>query len=189
HGDDLALAVLVAAAQGGAGVAAEILAPRLEAGVALSRVGGELRVDVVQIADHFVDGTVQAVQVEAEEAGSLTFRQAFVVAVQPAQEVEYGAVGPHPSGEAGEGTLATPCLAAAQVVVDVAGVRPVRLHRDEVEAVVGDQFAADVGTHLVEFTAAMAGFAEQDEAGVANAPQEGAEVGAVDAAEGFGGGA
>jgi hypothetical protein len=53
---------------------------------------------------------------------------------------------------------------AADVAIDSAGVRPVTLDQDSLEAMLGDQLLGQEGPGAVELVAAVAGLAEEDDA-------------------------
>src|SRR3546814_14783288 len=74
---------------------------------------------------------------------------------------------PHPGRETHEG-FAAPWARGmvADIAVDVGGVRPVRLDRNDVEAVMRDQLPGDGGAGAIEFGRAMRRFAEKDDARV-----------------------
>src|SRR3546814_13921393 len=74
---------------------------------------------------------------------------------------------PHPGRETHEG-FAAPWARGmvADIAVDVGGVRPVRLDRNDVEAVMRDQLPGDGGAGAIEFGRAMRRFAETDDARV-----------------------
>jgi hypothetical protein len=65
----------------------------------------------------------------------------------------------------------------ADIRVDLRCVRPVRLHRHEVEPLLLNERLCDPGAHPVELRRAMAGFPQQDQARTAEALEERAEVG------------
>src|SRR3546814_17551213 len=78
------------------------------------------------------------------------------MAAQPVGEFKHLDIAPHPGRETHEG-FAAPWARGmvADIAVDVGGVRPVRLDRNDVEAVMRDQLPGDGGAGAIEFGRAM----------------------------------
>ena len=100
---------------------------------------------------------------------------------QPVQEVHDLAVAPHPAREAREvaerGGGVGVVVGAAGPAAGAVGVGPVGLDGHRVKAPLLDQPLRDVGAGGVELVGAVRGLAEQHAAGVADAVDEGVEVG------------
>ena len=142
---------------------------------------GCLRVSLVEVIEDGGDGGMQAVEVEAVEAGPRgRLRDAVVALAQPADEIEHVGVAPHPGGEAlevgqrlrGPGVAPRPSHEA----VDAPGVGEVGLCCDAAEAEVDDEPLGQLGSPLVELVGAVRGLADEHDAGVARELEDGIEV-------------
>lgn len=76
----------------------------------------------------------------------------------------------------------------ANVMVDRGGVGPICFHRDNRKALLFDQVPRDRGAGLVELRRAVARFAQQDDAGLREAIEQGTEVGTAEGRQRFDGG-
>src|ERR1041385_4908557 len=112
---------------------------------------------------------MQAVEVESVKSGFAIRKRLFVIMfTQPANEIEYIGVAPHPLWETLEtaqridavdiGTLAT------DVAINSISVGPVGLYRDSVEAPLVDEPLGDESAFSIKFVGAMTRFTEQDKA-------------------------
>src|SRR5690242_4460915 len=133
----------------------------VEACVALPRAIGRGWINGVEVSNDFLHRSMQAVQIQAVEAGlaARALSPVGVVGIQPVNEIPYHDVAPRPSGEALEPAQ---CLRrgsvsaeAAHVPVDAIGVGPVRLRRDGTEALLVNQPLRDFGPRFVEFLCAV----------------------------------
>ncbi len=103
-------------------------------------------------------------------------RQALVVVPQPVEKAQHLLVAPHPGRETLE-RLARRCRRRemTDIAVDARRIGPIRLDRDDVEPVRGDQPFRDRGARPVEFGGAVRRLAEQHHPGVAEPVEKGAE--------------
>ena len=154
-----------------------------ETRIAIPRPFRCLGIDFVQIADHFLDRGVEAVEIESVEADLLIVTaDAIVVLAQPADETEHVGVAPHPGRKALEvaesvdrfGVVAD----SANKSIDAVGVRPIRLHCDGVEPLLGDEPPRDLRARRVELVRSVRSFADQDEMSVADEVQQRIEIAA-----------
>ncbi len=117
---------------------------------------------------------------EADAIGALGLGE--VSASQPADELVHVFVAPHPGRESRERRerqlRAGPI--AEHVVIDPGGVGPVGLDGDEVEAAPFDEGLRDPRPHPVELARAVGGLAQQDEARVSDALEQGVDRARVD---------
>ena len=175
--DDALLARLRQAERRRVAVALRVLREVLEARVAVARAPRGVGVNLVEEAEHGLDRSVEAVEVEAVEADALApRRERLVVAAQPLGELDDHAVAPHPGGEALETAerlfgLFVSAL-AAHVAVDAVSVRPVGLDGDGVEAFLNDQPLSDFGALAVELVRAVRRLAQKHEARFAHQLQQ-----------------
>ena len=146
------------------GVVAEVI----EAGVAGAGANRALGVDLVEVAEHGLDGRVQAVEVEAVESDPRRIAgEGIVVVAQPLHEVQHVGVAPHPAREAlevpkrrqGVGVVARP----THVAIDPVGIGPVRLDGHRGESPLRDEPPRDARPLAVELVGAVGRFADQDE--------------------------
>ncbi len=165
-----------------------IATPRHQAAVALARQLRRAGVDVVEIIDHRPHRAREIVEVEPVKAGHGAGIAPFIVGAQPADEGVDVGVAPHPGREALESRLLALALRPMpDIAVDIGRVGPVRLDRDDVEAVPLDQPPRDRRASAVEFGRAVARLAEQDEAGVAEPVEWRGEAGIIDLRQRLGG--
>jgi hypothetical protein len=149
----------------------------LEAGVAPARAPRGLRVNLVQVAEHGLDGSVEAVEVEPVEADLCCARgQRVVVGAQPLDELDDDRVAPHPRREALEAAERRARFRvvrlAAHVAVDAVRVGPVGLDRDGRETPLRDEPLRDLGALAVELVRAVRSLAQQREPRLAHRLQQ-----------------
>ena len=162
-----------------------LVLPGRQAGVALASGRCMLRVAIVQITQHCRHRGPQAVDVQAAKFHVIVRLQGSVV-LQPTHEVHRLQVAPHPGGEAVEHCLPLWGAPVADVAVDVRGIRPVALYRDDIETVVFDQPTGDARTRPIEFGGAVAGLANQHHTGIAIAGERYAKFRSFELRQGFG---
>ena len=174
--DDGPLALGIAPAERRAAIGHGVPLPGREASVPLARRGTGFGIDPVQIVEHRANRPGHVVDVEPVEAGTVVHRPVGIVRVHPAdQRLDVG-VAPHPGGEALERRFrAGPRLAMADEAVDGGGIRPIRLDRDDGEAVVLDEVPSDGGTRLVEFAGAVARLPQQQHPAIREPIEQAAE--------------
>jgi hypothetical protein len=178
--DDLFLARSVNEPRG-TGVLAHVLAVPLEAleGPPCGRQGAG--VVAVEVRHDGVEGFPEAVDVEPVEADSLLFGPELIVLVKPLRQGDDLLIGPHPARPACEasqrfaGTLSRR-VQSPDVAVDAETVRPVPLHRDERESLLGDQPTGDLAPPGVVFGGAVRGLTRQDVAAIADPIEQRVEI-------------
>ncbi|ONC06239.1 hypothetical protein AQ910_05990 [Burkholderia pseudomallei] len=144
----------------------------VERRVALPRELGLLGIDAVEIADHRVGATVQAVQIEPVDARARLPRQGRVALAQPADELAHRTIAPHPCGQArkvGERRIGVGIGdrgVALHAAIHAPRIRPVALDRHGVEPAFADPARGDLRAHPVELVGAVRRFAEQHHVGI-----------------------
>lgn len=148
------------------------LAHVVERRVALPRELGLLGIDAVEIADHRVGATVQAVQIEPVDARARLPRQGRVALAQPADELAHRTIAPHPCGQARQvrerriGVGIGDRGVALHAAIHAPHIRPVALDRHGVEPAFADPARGDLRAHPVELVGAVRRFAEQHHVGI-----------------------
>ena len=102
---------------------------------------------------------MEAVQIQAVEAGAPCCRTPGVVGMQPSKKIDDVAVAPHPSRKAGEVAqrrfrVGFPAR-LLHPAVHAIGIGPVGFDRDDVEAVALDQRFRQLRARAVELVRAM----------------------------------
>src|SRR5215218_1949559 len=153
-----------------------MIRPGFQAAIAAPRDIRGFRILPFEEVDDGAHGCVKVIEVQPEEACHLLVRALGIVLAKPADEVVHFRVAPHPGWKALERPiLALSPRAMPYVAVDGRGVRPVGLHRNDVEPVTLDQPLPDGRARTVEFARSMARLAEQDDARVTEAVEHGPE--------------
>jgi hypothetical protein len=146
----------------------------VEARVALTRPGRRLGIHPIEVADDFVDGSVQAVQIQAVETGPghLAAAQPIVVLTLPGHEIQHVGVPPHPGREALESAQrlvgGRVGIVAPDIPVYAVRIGPVRFRRYSAESTLLDQPAGHMRPCCVELAGAVRGPADQHQVGVAD---------------------
>src|SRR2546430_1796818 len=105
HREHGRLALGVPAGERGASVSRRVLLPWREAAIAFARDARGSRIDLVEVVDDRPDGSIQAVDVESEEAGAPRRFDGLVMRAQPIDEIMNLHIAPHPGREAAERRL------------------------------------------------------------------------------------
>jgi hypothetical protein len=146
----------------------------VEARVALTRPGRRLWIHPIQVADDFVDGSIQAIQIQAVEAGPghLAAAQPVVVLTLPGHEIQHVGVPPHPGREALESAQrlvgGRVGIVAPDIPIYAVRIGPVRFCRYSAESTLLDQPAGHMRPRCVELAGAVRGPADQHQVGVAD---------------------
>ena len=149
----------------------------VEARVALARVGGLDRVDLVEVLDDRLDRGPQAVEIEPVEAGlGRRMRLGVVAGPEPLHEGQDVAVPPHPGGEPPEPPQC--CLGirvvgrAHHVPVHPIGVGPVPFDRHHGEPQFVDEPASDARPLPIELVGAVRRLADQHDPPIPDETEE-----------------
>jgi len=165
-----------APAPGGVPVGLRVAAVVVEAGVPLARLRRRRGVHLVEVADHRLHRSIQAVEVHAVHAGARRCGgKGLVPAAEPAEKLEHGGIPPHPGGEAleaGEGRLRIVVSSRPRPAAGAVGIGPVRLPDHAREPQLRDESLRDPGALAIDVVAAVRRLAEEHEARIASHPQE-----------------
>ena len=174
HLHDLLLATLQPAAQHQLPVYRGVFHIGCDAGVVLSRFLSQYGIFFLQIIEHVVNGIFQAVKVQSVDGYFLFI--APVVGFQPFAELQKLGIAPHPLGESFEWCSEFPFQPPVHIVIHDFHVGPVGLGPDDIKSFLPDQGFADFLPHAVKLAAAVGGFSEEHNPGIANALKKGLRI-------------
>src|SRR5437762_11254662 len=105
-----------------------------EAGITVAGTSTCFWIDLCKVAEHRLNGRIQAVQVESIETGFVfSARKLVIVLAKPSGEIENVGIAPHPGGKPFEiaESLARFSITgiSSDKTIDAIGIRPIRFDR------------------------------------------------------------
>ena len=148
-----------------------------EAGITITGTSPSLWIDFCKIAEHGINGRIQAVQVESIETGFVfSARKLVIVLAKPSDEIENIGIAPHPGRKpfeiAESFTRFTIARISTNETIDAIGIRPIRFDGHSRELLFGNQPLRNLRALLVELMSAMRRFTNENKSGVADTSEQ-----------------
>ncbi len=161
--------------------------PGAQAAITIARLPGGSRVDRVQVAEHGFHRGLEAVHIQAAEAHAIIPGPIGVERPQMRDKAQDLRIAPHPCRKTREGIARERGLAAVDhEAVEMSRIRPVRFDRHDTKVVVLDQVLGDGGAGTVKLGRPVRRLAEQDDPGIPEAIEAGAEASLLGQWQGLG---
>src|SRR5438093_12529202 len=144
-----------------------------EAGITVAGASTCFWIDLCKIAEHGLNGRIQAVEIESIEPGLVfAVRKLVVVLPKPSDEIENISIAPHPGGKPFEiaESLARFSITgiSSDKTIDAIGIRPIRFDRHGGELLFCNQPFRNLRALLVELMGAMRRFTNENKSGIAD---------------------
>src|SRR5437588_6766749 len=161
----------------GVSVSLGVFSKMFEAGITVAGASTCFWIDFCKIAEHGLNGGIQAVQVESIETGFVfSARKLVIVLAKPSDEIENIGIAPHPGRKpfeiAESFTRFTIARISTNETIDAIGIRPIRFDGHSRELLFCNQPLRNLRAFLVELMSAMRRFTNENNSGVADTSEQ-----------------
>src|SRR5438132_1727104 len=161
----------------GVSVSLGVFSKMFEAGITVAGASTSFWIDLCKVAEHGLNGRIQAVQVESIETGFVfSARKLVIVLAKPSDEIESIGIAPHPGRKPFEITQSFTRFSITRIptnkTIDAIGIRPIRFDRHSRELFFCNQPFRNLRTLLIELMCAVRRFADKHKPGIANSIEQ-----------------